>query len=205
MKTYGGHYLLSAELRQLGCRSVGEDVQVHSSCVLVGMENLSIGSHVRVDAFCSLIVGDGWIKIGDYVHIASYSFLSGGEGIELCDFAGLSHGVRLYSRNEDYTGLALTNPTIPEAFLKLQKGRVTLGRHVIVGCGSIVLPGVEIAEGSSVGALSLVKSSLAPWGIYAGIPARRLRDRARTLLQFEPRLEAADNQASRQQISPPKA
>jgi acetyltransferase-like isoleucine patch superfamily enzyme len=150
-------------------------------------------------------VGDGWMKIGDYVHIASYCFLSGGEGIELSDFAGLSHGVRLYSRNEDYSGLALTNPTIPEAFLKLQKGRVTLGRHVIVGCGSIVLPGVEIAEGSSVGALSLVKSSLAPWGIYAGIPARRLRDRARTLLQFEPRLEAADNQASRQQISPPKA
>jgi dTDP-4-amino-4,6-dideoxy-D-glucose acyltransferase len=192
MKAYGGHYLLSAELRQLGCCSVGEDVQVHSSCVLVGMENLSIGNRVRVDPFCSLIAANGSINIGDYVHIASYSFLSGAEGIEISDFAGLSQGARLYSRNEDYTGHALTNPTMPEIYLKRDKGRIRLGRHVIIGAGSIVLPGVEIAEGTAVGALSLVKSSLAPWGIYAGIPAKRPRDRDRALLELNHRLRAAE-------------
>jgi acetyltransferase-like isoleucine patch superfamily enzyme len=185
MKNYGGYYLASAELRDLGCRSVGEDVRVHTTCVLVGLENLTIGSHVRIDAFCSLIAGDGSISVGDHVHIASYAFLSGAEGIDLSDFVGISQGVRIYSRNDDYTGQALTGPTIPEAYLKLDKGAVRIGRHVVVGAGSIVLPGVEIGEGSTVGALSLVKSSLGLWGIYAGVPVKRLRDRSQAMLEFE--------------------
>jgi len=192
MKSYGGHYLLSTELRQLGCRSVGEDVRIHSTCVLVGMENLSIGSHVRVDPFCSLIAAAGSIIIGDYVHISSQALLFGSEGIEISDFVNLSAGTRFYSRNEDYTGRTLTGPAIPEVYRKPERGRVTVRRHVIVGSGSVVLPGVDIAEGSVVGALSLVKSSLAPWGIYAGIPARRLRDRERAVLEFEQQLRAAE-------------
>ncbi len=188
MRTYGGRYLEAEELAALGCRDVGRDVRVHSTCLLVGLENLSFGSHIRVDAFSSLIAGDGQIRVGDHNHIAAYAFLSGAEGIELGDFVGISAGARIYTRNDDYTGEALTGPTIPEAFLKITKGPVAIGRHVVVGAGSIVLPGCNIAEGTTVGALSLVKSSLAPWGIYAGVPVRRLRDRSRALLELERRL-----------------
>lgn len=188
MKTYGGNYLQSAELRALGLRSVGENVRLHSTCLMVGLENLSIGSHVRVDAFGCLLPGEGHIAIGDHVHIAAGVFLSGAEGIEIGDFVGLSHGVRVYTRNDDYTGEALTGPTVPEKYLKMDKGAVRLGRHVVVGAGSIVLPGVEITEGTVVGALSLVKSSLPGWSIYAGVPARRLRARSRNLLDLERRL-----------------
>ncbi len=182
MKSYGGGYLLSAELAALGVRSVGTDVQVHSTRLIVGLENLSIGNHVRIDAFCSLIAGDGRIAIGNHVHIAGYGFLSGAEGIEVSDFAGISRGVGIYTRNEDYSGRGLTNPTMPAEFLRIEKGPVTLGRHVLIGSGSIILPGVGIAEGTAVGALSLVKSSLDAWGIYAGVPVKRLRDRSQTLL-----------------------
>jgi acetyltransferase-like isoleucine patch superfamily enzyme len=192
MKTYGGHYLQSAELRVLGLRSVGEDVHLHSTCLMVGLENLSIGNHVRIDAFSCLLPGEGHIAIGDHVHIAAGVFLSGAEGIEIGDFVGLSHGVRVYTRNDDYTGKALTGPTVPERFLKMDKGAVRFGRHVVVGASSIVLPGVEIAEGATVGALSLVKSSLPGWAIYAGVPARRLRERSRNLLDLERRLREAD-------------
>jgi galactoside O-acetyltransferase len=191
MKSYGGFYLESAELRVLGCASVGEDVRVHNTCVMVGLENLSFGNHVRVDPFCTLISAEGHIRIGDYVHIAGYCSLSAGEGIELADFAGLSHGVRIYTRSDDYTGAALSNPTVPAEFLKVAKGAVRLARHVLIGAGTIVLPGCDIAEGATVGALSLVKSSLAEWGIYAGVPAGRLRDRSRDLLALERRLLAS--------------
>lgn len=190
MKTYGGYYLESGELLELGCRVVGRNVRIHSTCLLVGMENLVIGNHVRVDAFSSLIAGSGLIRIGDHVHIAAYAFLSGAEGIDLADFVGISAGARLYTRNDDYTGLALTGPTIPEEFLNITKGPVVIGRHVVVGAGSIVLPGCEIAEGTTIGALSLVKSSLPAWGIYAGVPVRRLRERSRQLLELERQLVA---------------
>lgn len=185
MKTYGGHYLEPAELRELGVGIVGDHVQVHSTCQMVGLENISFGCHVRIDAFSLLIAGTGYIRLGNYVHIGSHALLSAGEGIELADFASLSHGVRLFTRSDDFTGEALTNPTIPERFLKITRGPIKLGRHVIIGSGSVILPGCEIAEGAAVGALSLVGSSLPGWGVYVGNPARRFHSRRSDLLAFE--------------------
>jgi acetyltransferase-like isoleucine patch superfamily enzyme len=101
------------------------------------------------------------------------------------DFCGLSQGVRIYTRNDDYTGQALTNPTVPAEYTRVTKGAVILKRHVLIGSGSIVLPGVTIGEGSSVGALSLVTMSLASWGVYFGCPVRRFYDRSKNLLELE--------------------
>jgi acetyltransferase-like isoleucine patch superfamily enzyme len=188
MKLYGGRYLQRDELLEVGVPVVGRDVQLHSTCVMVGLENLRFGDHVRVDAFCSLIAAAGSINIGSHVHIGSYAFLSGSEGITIGDFVSLSQGSRLYTRNDDYGGATLTGPVVPPQYVGQQRGPIRIGRHCIVGSGSIVLPQVEIGEGTTIGALSLIKDNLEPWGIYAGIPARRIRDREHTLLQLEARL-----------------
>jgi galactoside O-acetyltransferase len=52
----------------------------------------------------------------------------------------------------------------------------------------VILPKLSIGEGSCVGALSLVKKSLDPWGVYFGCPAKRLKDRSRRLLELESEL-----------------
>jgi galactoside O-acetyltransferase len=186
--TYGGRFLDSQELQSLGVGCVGRNVAVHSTCVLVGLENISIGDHVRVDPFSCLIAGTGRIEIGSHVHIASHVFLSGGESIEIGDFSSLSRGVTIYTRNEDYSGLALTNPTIPVKYLRLTAGRVVVGRHAVVGAMTVVFPRVTIGEGSATGALSLIKGDIEPWSIYAGVPARRLRERRRDPLALEAQL-----------------
>jgi acetyltransferase-like isoleucine patch superfamily enzyme len=49
----------------------------------------------------------------------------------------------------------------------------------------VVLPGVVIEEGVSVGSLSLVNKSLPGWKIYAGIPAKPIKDRKKDLLKLE--------------------
>ena len=57
-------------------------------------------------------------------------------------------------------------------------GDIVIGNDVWIGARVVVLPGVHIADGSVVGAGSVVTSSLAePYGIYAGNPARLLRHR----------------------------
>ena len=104
------------------------------------------------------------------------------------DFSGISQGVRIYSRSDDYTGEYLTNPTVPAKFTGLTCGTVTLKRHVIIGSGTVILPNVTIGEGTSVGALSLVNRSLNPWGVYFGSPAKRLMDRSKKLLELESEL-----------------
>jgi acetyltransferase-like isoleucine patch superfamily enzyme len=46
------------------------------------------------------------------------------------------------------------------------------------------MPGVTLEEGTAVGAMTLVCKSTDPWGIYVGIPARRLKDRKTNLLDL---------------------
>lgn len=179
-------YYSEHDLRDAGFKHLGKNVQIAKNCTIIGLENIEIGNNVRIDGYCSIIVsGNGWLRIGSYIHIGSYCLLSAGEGITLCDFSGLSQGTKIYSRSDDYSGEHLTNPTVPSKFTGIIKGEVTLGRHVIVGSGSVILPRVTIGEGSSVGALSLVTKNLDAWGVYAGNPARKIKERSRKILELE--------------------
>ncbi len=60
-------------------------------------------------------------------------------------------------------------------------GDVIIGDRVWIGYGAIVLPGVNIGEGVVVAAGAIVTKSLDPYGIYAGSPARRMKERTRGL------------------------
>jgi galactoside O-acetyltransferase len=78
----------------------------------------------------------------------------------------------------------MTNPTLPKHVTNVKIAKVVLENHVIVGSTSVVLPGCVLGEGVAVGALSLVTASLAPWGIYAGTPAKLIKPRSKTLLKL---------------------
>ncbi len=54
-------------------------------------------------------------------------------------------------------------------------GGVQIGRRVLVGSGTTVLPGVHIADDVVVGAGAVVADHLSEPGVYAGVPARRLK------------------------------
>ncbi len=79
----------------------------------------------------------------------------------------------------------MTNPTVPDQYKLETKKPILLKRHVIIGAGSMVFPGVTIEEGCSVGAMSVVTKSTEPWKIYSGIPAKPIKDRKKDLLEFE--------------------
>ncbi|MFA6238858.1 MAG: hypothetical protein WC635_16090 [Bacteriovorax sp.] len=186
MNIFDPGYYNENELRKAGFKAIGKNVKIAKNCTIVGLENISIGDNVRIDSYCSIVAsGEGFLKIGSFVHIGGYCLLSAGSGIQMDDFSGLSQGVRIYSNSDDYTGKFLTNPTVPAKYTGLSSGTVTLKRHVIIGSGTVILPKVTIEEGSSVGALSLVNRSLDPWGIYFGCPAKRLKERSMQLLELE--------------------
>lgn len=171
------------ELRTLGLKSIGENVLISRKASIYGAENITIGSNVRIDDFCIL---SGSISFGSYVHLAAYSALYGGKaGITLSDFSTVSSRVCIYAISDDYSGEALAYPMLPEKYRKVHAGHVTLGKHVIIGTGSTVLPGVYLAEGTAIGAMSLCKQSTDAWGIYAGIPAIRKKERSREILRME--------------------
>ena len=189
-KPFDSGYYSEDDLKNAGFKSLGKNVRIAINNTIIGLENITIGDNVRIDGYCSIIAAkDGWLNIGSYIHIGGWCFLSAGDGIRMEDFSGLSQGVKIYSRTDDYSGKHLTNPTIPEKFTKVTQGTVVLGRHVIIGAGSVILPKVTIGDGSSVGALSLVTKDLGDWGIYAGCPAKLLKARSKRLLELEMQLK----------------
>ncbi len=54
-------------------------------------------------------------------------------------------------------------------------GGVTLGAGVLAGSGSRILPGLSVCAGAVIGAGAVVHQSLSEPGVYAGVPARRIR------------------------------
>jgi len=182
-------YYSREELRLLGLAQVGQHVQISKKASIYNPSRITIGSHVRIDDYCVLSAGEGGIAIGDYVHVAVFCSLIGGGRIVLEDFAGLSGRVSIYSSNEDYSGAFLTNPTVPRQFTHVTQEGVIVGRHCIIGAGAVVLPGVVLEEGVAIGALSLVNRSCSAFGIYAGVPARFVRNRSRKLRELGEQLQ----------------
>ena len=176
-------YLSETELQSLGLKYVGHNVRISEKVAIYSPELISIGDNCRIDDFTVL---SGNISLGRNVHIALFCNLSGGiEGIAMEDFSGLSYSVNVLTQSDDFSGTYLTNPTVPSEYTNVKHGAVRIGRHVVVGANSVILPGVEISDGCAIGAMTMVTRTTEPWGIYAGIPAKKIKERQRDLLDLE--------------------
>lgn len=172
------------ELRKLGIKSYGKNVFIGRKAILYNPELLEIGHDVRIDDFCIL---SGKIKLCNYVHLSHFCGLYGGKkGIFMEDFSGLSSKVTVYAASDDYSGESMTNPMVPGEYKpgSIDK-EVIIKKHAIIGAGSVLLPGVVIAQGCSVGSMSLCIKSTEPWSINAGVPAKKIKDRAKDILLLE--------------------
>lgn len=173
------------QIQELGFAHVGDNCRLSDKASYYNCKHIHIGNNVRIDDFCVLSAGKGGIYIGDYIHIAVYSSLIGAAKITLDDFSNISSRVSIYSSSDDYSGASMTNPMVPAEFTNVTHADVNIGRHVIIGSGSVVLPGITLEEGVAVGALSLVTKKCQALGIYSGVPAKRLKERKRDFLELE--------------------
>ena len=85
---------------------------------------------------------------------------------------------------DDFSGDYLIGPVHPESVTHVTGGTVIVKKYTQIGANVLVFPNLTIGEGCVVGACSMVRKDLAPWGIYYGIPAIRMKERSRGLLKF---------------------
>ncbi len=176
-------YLSEIQLREVGFKHLGENVRISDKASIYNPEMIELGDNSRIDDFCVI---SGRVVIGKYCHITPMCLVAGGvPGVFFSDFCTLAYGVKVFSQSDDYSGLTLTNSLIPKKYKAEIYEPVSIGRHVIIGAGSIILPGVNLAEGCSIGAMTLVNKSTEPWGIYVGNPARRIKERKKDMLELE--------------------
>ncbi len=187
-KIFGADCFTEADLKDSGFSHLGKNIKISSRASIYGIENISLGDYVRIDDFV-VIIATGKLFIGNHVSIHNFCFLGAKYDMTLQDFVTLAPGVKIFTSSDDYSGEKLTGVTVDAKFTGGKKGHIILEKHVIIGSGTIILPDCIIGEGCSVGALSLVKESLNPWGIYGGIPVSRLKERKKDMLLLENKVD----------------
>lgn len=169
------------ELQAIGFKQIGRNVLISRKASIYSAHEIEIGDNVRIDDFTIL---SGKIIIGSNIHISAYCALYGAKGIYLEDYTGISPRTSLFSAMDDFSGDYLIGPIHPKEKTNVQGGPITLKKYSQIGTGCVIFPNVTIEEGTVVGAMSLVNKTLDKWTIYIGIPARKLKERRKNLLQL---------------------
>jgi acetyltransferase-like isoleucine patch superfamily enzyme len=164
--------------RQL--KAAGVDVLISTHVEIRRPHLVSVGNHVAIDrGFYITTAAD----IADYVHIGPYVTVVGGAEayLRMGHFTNLAAGCRVICGSDRFQGEGLIGPaTIPAPYKDAMKREpVIIEDFANVGTNAVIMPGVTLAQGSVVGACSLVTRSTEPWVIYAGVPARPMKVRPR--------------------------
>jgi dTDP-4-amino-4,6-dideoxy-D-glucose acyltransferase len=155
-------FLSREELLDLGFKRVGKGCQVSSKCSFYGIRGM-MGDCVRIDDFC-LIKGD--VSFLSHNHIAAYVMVTGTNApVILQEFAFLSVRCSVYSGSDNYGADALPAAVSPPEYTDMRTGPVTLGVNAWVGAHTVILPGVTIGDGASVGAGCIISADVAAGAI----------------------------------------
>jgi len=133
---------------------IGRSVFMWAKHSIVTGDNFYIGKYSQIE--CDAEIGDN-VLIANHVGIV---------GRYDHNYNQIGVPVRLASqiRDKDYEWKGLNEKVIIED-------------DVWIGFGSVILSGVKISQGSIIAAGSVVTKDTEPFSIYAGVPAKKIRDR----------------------------
>lgn len=112
-----------------------------------------------------------WVEIGDGSIVGNRAILDGRLGIKIGCNVNISTGVWIWTVQHDHK-----DPKFGDV-----GGKVTVCDHAWLSCRSIILPGVTIGEGAVVAAGAVVVKDVEAYSVVAGIPAKKIADRPRTI------------------------
>jgi len=125
--------------------SCGQRVMISPDARIWGTHGITLEDDVIINAFTH-IFGAG------RVHIGARTLISTG-----CSIASITHSEQLATRT-----WGIESP-------------VTIGSDCWLGTGAIILPGVNIGDGSIIGAGAVVTKDIPPGCLAVGVPARVVR------------------------------
>lgn len=168
-------YCDASDLKKIGFKYIGDNVLISKDARIYEPEKISIGSNSRIDDFCIL---SGNVTIGSYCHVTPMCLIAGGiPGVFMDDFVTLAYGVKIFAQSDDYSGGTMVGSLVPAKYKNEYLATVWIEKQVVIGANSTLMPGIKIAQGTAIGAMSLVLKSTKPWSINVGVPAIYIKER----------------------------
>lgn len=156
---------------------LGQDVVFEGGVLVFHPENIEIGNDVYI-GHNTILKGyhRNKMTIGDGTWIGQQCFFHAAGGLAIGANVGIGPGVKIITSSH-----ALDELDRPILHSTISYARVIVEDDGDLGAGAIILPGVRIGQGAQVGAGAVVASDVQDYAIVAGVPARAIRMRERTM------------------------
>jgi acetyltransferase-like isoleucine patch superfamily enzyme len=153
-------------------------VRYASGVIVRGAQYIKTGRNVFFDHRCYLNCNasseatPGFITIGDNVEIGPYSIVWGGGGVTIGNDVHIGTHVHITSMEGEQIPPDVLDPFTP---LDIARMPVTIGDHVLIYSGAVIVPGVTIGHHAAIGAGAVVIDDVPPYALVGGVPARVIR------------------------------
>lgn len=136
----------------------------------------TIGAHSVIDDFVKIkhVGGLGSVEIGEEVYINSCCVFYSGNGIKIGNKVLIGPNCNIVPTNHNFDSIDL--PIRNQGFQD-SKGGVIIEDDVWLGANVTLLDGAIIRKGCIIAAGAVVNGPTEPFGIYAGIPAKKIKSR----------------------------
>lgn len=135
-------------------------------CFLLRLFGAKIGSGVRVYGSANIWYPPN-LEMGDFSCIGWDSVIYCQAKITLQSHANVSQ----------YAHLVAGSHEIDSPSFQLYARPIVIGAYAWISSGAFVGPGVDVGEGAVLGARGVAFTALKPWTVYAGNPAKEIRQR----------------------------
>ncbi len=163
------------------CLHAGDDVTICDYGYLhcLSERGITIGSHTSIDRNAWLHCGadpkQGYLTIGDHSYIGCNAVLGAGGGVHIGNNVLIGQGVHIHAEQHVY---ADATRLINQQGVTYQE--VVVEDDVWIGSRVMILAGVTIGRGAVIGGGAVVTSSIPPFAIAVGVPARVIGQRGAT-------------------------
>lgn len=120
----------------------------------------------------NVYLGSNNLKMGKETFINIGSFIDGSASVIIDDYVRCGPYVKILTGTHKYRNSVIRRRTEDGTLAKT----VTIKKGCWVGMGSIIMPGITIAEGCIISAGAVVINDTEPNGLYAGVPAKRVKE-----------------------------
>jgi Acetyltransferase (isoleucine patch superfamily) len=146
----------------------GAIIRSHARMDIFPYNIFSLGKNSIVEDFCVINNAVGDVKIGDNSIVGISSVVIG--PIEIKNNVMLAQHVVLSGLNHGYK-----NVDVPPIKQKVECKQITIEDNVWIGANSVITAGITIGKHSIVGAGSIVTKNVEPYTVVVGNPAKAIR------------------------------